>query len=154
MSSWGYAQISEVDANAANFTKAEALPTTMGTYGKGNSLVESHCFLLGSSLTDEQKEAVDLFVQYCTTTDTMQDYLNNIGLAFPVHKNMEDCQISPILEDAKAGVGNVVTQPMIPSLSSVQIELATMVLNYVSNGMSEEDAINNYISQAEYYINQ
>ena len=67
---------------------------------------------------------------------------------------MEDCQISPILEDAKAGVGNVVTQPMIPSLSSVQIELATMVLNYVSNGMSEEDAINNYISQAEYYINQ
>ena len=33
-SSWGYAQISEVDANAANFTKAEALPTTMGTYGK------------------------------------------------------------------------------------------------------------------------
>lgn len=48
----------------------------------------------------------------------------------------------------------MVTQPMIPSLSSVQIELATMVLNYVSNGMSEEDAINNYISQAEYYINQ
>ena len=153
-SSWGYAQIGEVDTNAANFTRAEALPTTMGTNGKGNSLVESHCFLLGSSLTDEQKEAIDLFVQYCTSTDTMQEYLNNIGLAFPAHKNMEDCQISPILADAQEGVSHVVKQPMIASLSSVQVELATMVLNYVSNGMSEEDAINNYISQAEYYINQ
>ena len=37
-SSWGYAQIGEVDANAANFTVTEALPTTMGTNGKGNSL--------------------------------------------------------------------------------------------------------------------
>lgn len=147
-------QIGEVDTNAANFTRAEALPTTMGTNGKGNSLVESHCFLLGSSLTDEQKEAIDLFVQYCTSTDTMQEYLNNIGLAFPAHKNMEDCQISPILADAQEGVSHVVKQPMIASLSSVQVELATMVLNYVSNGMSEEDAINNYISQAEYYINQ
>lgn len=84
----------------------------------------------------------------------MQEYLNNIGLAFPAHKNMEDCQISPILADAQEGVSHVVKQPMIASLSSVQVELATMVLNYVSNGMSEEDAINNYISRAEYYINQ
>ena len=58
---------------------------------------------------------------------------------------MEDCQISPILADAQEGVSHVVKQPMIASLSSVQVELATM---------SEEDAINNYISQAEYYINQ
>ncbi len=153
-SSWGYAQIGEVDANAANFTATEALPTTMGTNGKGNSLVEAHCFLLGSTLTDAQKTAVDKFIQYCTQTDTMQDYLNNIGVAFPAHEQMADCELSPILDGAKKGVDHVVTQTMIPSLSSIQIELATMVLNYTVNGMSEEDAINNYIQQAEYYINQ
>ncbi len=153
-SSWGYAQIGEVDANAANFTVTEALPTTMGTNGKGNSLVEAHCFLLGSTLTDAQKTAVDKFIQYCTQTDTMQDYLNNIGIAFPAHEQMADCELSPILDGAKKGVDHVVTQTMIPSLSSIQIELATMVLNYTVNGMSEEDAVNNYIQQAEYYINQ
>mgnify|MGYP004456805847 FL=1 len=153
-SSWGYAQIGEVDANAANFTATEALPTTMGTNGKGNSLVEAHCFLLGSTLTDAQKTAVDKFIQYCTQTDTMQDYLNNIGVAFPAHEQMADCELSPILDGAKEGVDHVVTQTMIPSLSSIQIELATMVLNYTVNGMSEEDAVNNYIQQAEYYINQ
>ena len=153
-SSWGYAQIGEVDANAANFTATEALPTIMGTNGKGNSLVEAHCFLLGSTLTDAQKTAVDKFIQYCTQTDTMQDYLNNIGVAFPAHEQMADCELSPILDGAKEGVDHVVTQTMIPSLSSIQIELATMVLNYTVNGMSEEDAVNNYIQQAEYYINQ
>ena len=38
-SSWGYAQIGEVDANAANFTVTAPLPTTMGTNGKGNFLL-------------------------------------------------------------------------------------------------------------------
>lgn len=153
-SAWGYAQIGEVDANAADFTATEALPTTMGTNGKGNSLVESHCFLFGSSLTEEQKAAVDLFIQYCTSTDTMQEYLANIGTAFPAHENMSDCELAPILEGAEKGVSHVVTQPMTASLSSVQIELATMVLNYTTNGMSKEDAISNYIEQANYYINQ
>ncbi len=153
-SAWGYAQIGEVDANAANFTVTEALPTTMGTNGKGNSLVESHCFLVGSALSDEQKAAVDKFIQYCTSTETMEEYLNNIGTAFPAHENMADCQLSPILSGANEGVNNVETQTMIPSLSSVQTELATMVLNYTVNGMSEEEAVNSYIEQAEYYINQ
>lgn len=153
-SAWGYAQIGEVDAGAADFTATAALPTTMGTYGNGDSLVESHCFLFGSSLTEGQKEAVDLFIQYCTSTDTMESYLTNIGTAFPAHKNMSDCKIAAILDGASKGVSHVVTQPMTASLSSVQIELATMVLNYVANDMSKEDAINNYIQQANYYINQ
>lgn len=153
-SSWGYAQIGEVDAAAKDFTVSAPLPTTMGTNGKGESLVESHCFLLGSGLTDKQKEAVDLFVQYCTSTDTMEEYLNNIGLAFPAHENMADCTLSPILAGAAEGVDNVVKQPLIQSTSSVQVELATMVLSHVLNGVSAEDAIKNYTEQAQYYINQ
>lgn len=153
-SSWGYAQIGEVDANAANFTATAALPVKMGTNGKGNSLVESHCFLFGSDLSDAQKAAVDKFIQYCTSSETMEEYLNNIGLAFPGHENMADCQLSPILTGAADGVNRVVTQTMIPALSSVQTELATMVLNYTINGMSKEDTISNYVEQAEYYINQ
>ena len=152
--SWGYAQISEVSDSTSDFTVTASLPGTMGTNGKGESLVESHCFMIGSSLSDAQKEAVDLFIQYCTSTGTMEDYLNNTGLAYVAHENMEDCQISPILDGASAGKDNVVTQPLISAATSVQTEMASMVLNYVSNGVSPEDAINSYITEAEYYINQ
>lgn len=152
--SWGYAQIAEVTDNTSDFTVTASLPTTMGTNGTGESLVESHCFMIGSGLSDAQKEAVDLFIQYCTSTDTMEEYLNNIGLAYVAHENMEDCQISPILDGASAGKDNVVTQPLISAATSVQTELASMVLNYVNNGASPEDVINSYITEAEYYINQ
>lgn len=153
-SSWGYAQIGEVDANAKNFTVTAPLPTAMGTNGKGSSLVESHCFLVGAQLTDAQKEAVNLFIQYCTKNETMEGYLNNIGLAFVAHKGMESCPISPILEGASKGVDNVVRQTQIGPIISVQTELASMVLNYTINGMSADDAIAEYVKQAEYYINQ
>jgi len=153
-SSWGYAQIGEVDANAKNFTVTAPLPTTMGTNGKGSSLVESHCFLIGSNLSDGQKEAVDLFIQHCTRNETMEGYLNNIGLAFVANKRMESCPVSPILEGAAKGVDNVVRQPQIAPIISVQTELASMVLNYAVNGMSADDAIAEYVKQAEYYINQ
>lgn len=153
-SSWGYAQIGEVDANAKNFTVTAPLPTTMGTNGKGASLVESHCFLIGSNLSDGQKEAVDLFIQHCTKNETMEGYLNNIGLAFVANKRMESCPVSPILEGAAKGVDNVVRQPQIAPIISVQTELASMVLNYAVNGMSADDAIAEYVKQAEYYINQ
>lgn len=153
-SSWGYAQIGEVDANAKNFTVTAPLPTKMGTNGKGSSLVESHCFLIGSALSDGQKEAVDLFLQYCTKNETMEGYLNNIGLAFVANKRMASCPISPILEGASKGVDNVVRQTQIGPVISVQTELASMVLNYTINGVSADDAIAEYVKQAEYYINQ
>ena len=153
-SSWGYAQIGEVDANAANFTVTAPLPTVMGTNGKGNSLVESHCFLIGDGLDDGQKEAVSLFIQYCTNTENLEYYLNNIGLAFVAHAGMADCPISPILEGAAKGVSHVQRQTQIGPMVSVQKQLATMVLDYAVNGASLEDAVNGYISQAEYYIDQ
>ncbi|MBR1586224.1 MAG: extracellular solute-binding protein [Clostridia bacterium] len=153
-SSWGYAQIGEVDANAANFTVTAPLPTAMGTYGQGNSLVESHCFLIGDGLSDEQKEAVSLFIQYCTNTENLQGYLNNIGLAFIAHEGMADCQISPILAGAAQGVSHVQRQTQIGPMVSVQKQLATLVLDYTVNGASLEDAVNSYITEAEYFIDQ
>ncbi len=153
-SSWGYAQIGEVDANAANFTVTAPLPTTMGTNGKGNSLVESHCFLIGDGLSDGQKEAISLFIQHCTSTEALEGYLNNIGLAFVAHEALKDCKISPILEGAAKGVSHVQKQTQIGPMVSVQKQLATMVLDYAVNGASLEDAVNSYITEAEYYIDQ
>ncbi len=154
-SSWGYAQITEVDpTRTGEFTSTMPLPTTLGTNGSGDSLVESHCFLFGAVMSDAQKAATDKFVQYCTSSDVMEGYLNDIGLAFVAHENMADCAVSPILEGAIEGESNVVGQTQIPAIASVQTELATMVLNYAINGMSADDAINNYIDQANYYINQ
>ena len=143
-SSWGYAQIGEVDANAANFTVTAPLPTVMGTNGQGNSLVESHCFLIGDGLSDGQKEAISLFIQSCTNTEALEGYLNNIGLAFVAHEGMADCPISPILAGAATGVSNVQRQTQIGAMVSVQKQLATMVLDYAVNGASLEDAVNSY----------
>ena len=117
-------------------------------------MVESHCFLIGSGLTDGQKEAINLFVQHCTNTETLEGYLNNIGLAFVAHEGMADCKISPILEGAAAGVANVQQQTQIGPMVSVQKQLATMVLDYTVNGASFEDALASYIAEAEYYIEQ
>ncbi len=153
-SSWGYAQIGEVDGNAANFTVTAPLPTVMGTYGQGNSLVESHCFLIGDGLDEGQKEAISLFLQYCTCTENLEYYLNNIGLAFVAHEGMADCPVSPILAGAAQGVSHVQRQTQIGPMVSVQKQLATMVLDYAVNGASLEDAVNSYITEAEYYIDQ
>lgn len=153
-SSWGYAQISSQDENAADFTVSATMPTTMGTNGTGGTIVESNCFLLGSGLSGDSAEAVDLFIQYCTQADTMQEYMTEIGLAFPAHEDTASIELSPILEGAAEGIDNVIYQPLISSTSSVQVELATMVLNYVVNGMSADEAIDSYITEAEYYINQ
>ena len=153
-SSWGYAQIGEVDPAAKDFTVTASLPTTMGTYGNGATLVESHCFLLGADLSDAQKVAVDKFLQYCTDASTMEYYLNNIGLAFVAHNNTASASVSPILAGAAQGVENVVPQVQAPSMTSVQKQLATLVLDYVVNGVDMETAIANYIQQATYYIEQ
>ena len=151
--SWGYAQIDKDNAAAKDFTVSAPLPA-MGTNGEGKSLIESNCFLLGADMDDAKKEAVDLFLQYVTTNDVTGYYINNIGLAFPVHQNMADCEISPILKGAEKGIKNVTSQTALPSIISVQTQLASSVLNHAVNGMSIEDTIDDYIEQAEYYINQ
>ena len=70
------------------------------------------------------------------------------------HEGLSDCRISPILEGAAKGVSHVRKQTQIGPMVSVQKQLATMVLDYTVNGASMEDAVNSYISQAEYYIDQ
>lgn len=152
--SWGYAQIGEVDANAINFTVTAPLPTKLGTYGKGNSLLSSHCFLLGSQLSAEQKNAVDLFMQYCSSPEVMEYYLDNVGLAFVAHENLAECQVSSVLSGAASSIQNVVYQSMPSAIVSVQTQLATMALNHTVNGMSAEEAIADYVVQANYYLNQ
>ena len=152
--SWGYAQIDKDNTEAKNFTVSAPLPASMGTNGKGQSLVEANCFLLGAEMDEARKEAVDLFLQYITTNEITGYYINNIGLALPAHQNMADCEISPILEGAGKGIKNVTSQTALPSIISVQTQLASSVLNHAVNGMSIEDTIDDYIAQAEYYINQ
>ncbi|MCD7806325.1 MAG: extracellular solute-binding protein [Lachnospiraceae bacterium] len=151
---WGYAQIGEVDANAMDFTVSAPLPTTMGTYGTGASNISIQNIMVGSGLSENQLEAVNLFIQYVTSTESLEQYINEVNPAFIAHEGMEDCELPSILDGAATGADNVVSYVPIASLTSVQTQLATMVLNYTVNGMSLEDAISDYVTQAEYYINQ
>lgn len=152
--SWGYAQIGEVDANADAFTVTAPIPTTMGTYGTGASTIQIQNLLIGNNLSDGQREAVNLFIQYVTSNEALEEYMNTVNLAFPLHAGMADCQISPILEGALPGIENIVSYVPIGAMISVETELATAVLNYTVNGMSLEDTLASYIAEANYYINQ
>ena len=152
--SWGYAQIGEVDAGAINFTVSAPLPTTLGTYGTGASTISIQNLLVGDGMTEDQVEAANLFIQYCTSTQALEEYMNTTNPAFIVHAGMEDCTVPSMLEGASKGVTNVVSYISIPALTSVETQLATTVLNYTVNGMSLDEAIADYIDQANYYIYQ
>lgn len=151
---WGYAQIGAVDANAMDFTVSAPLPTAMGTNGTGASNISIQNIMVGSGMSQGQVEAANLFIQYVTSTESLEKYMNEVNPAFIAHDGMNDCSLPSILDGAAKGAGNVIPYTPIDALVSVQTQLATMILNYTVNGMSLEDAIADYITQAEYYINQ
>lgn len=148
---WGYGNVVAANADAYKFTVSAPLPTTMGTYGKGKSIVESRCFLYGADLSPAKQKALDELTQYLTDYEVIKPYITDISLAYTAHKNSEG-EGSPMLEGAKAGLQNVTPQNNIYQIMPVQTKLATMVLNHVKNGMTTEEAIAQYIKDANYLI--
>lgn len=150
---WGYAQISGVAGeNGKTFTSSASLPTQLGTYGEGKTILSAHVFLFGANLSDSKKEAVDKFTQYITDAAQMEGYLNDIGVAFPAHKATESVKLPSMLDGAKKGMNNLTTQPTPVGVASAQTKLATMLLNYCQGGMSRDEAVAQFVKDADFIL--
>lgn len=151
---WGYAQISGVAGEEGKaFTVSATLPTKLGTYGEGKTILSAHVFLYGANLTDAKKDAIDKFTQYVTDAKQLEGYLNDIGVAFPAHEITESVTLPSMLDGAKEGMNNLTTQPNPVGVASAQTKLATMLLNYCVNGMSRSDSISQFVKDAEFILN-
>ncbi len=151
--SWGYAQIGgAAGPKGKEFTVSAPLPTKMGTNGEGKTMISVHTLLIGADLSASQKAAVDKFVQFVTAGTQLEDYLNDIGPAFPANKATESAKLPTLLEGAIKGKGNLTTQPAVTGITNVQTKLATMMLNYSVNNMSADAVVDQYITDAKYYL--
>lgn len=151
--SWGYAQVGAVAGQAGKeFTVSAPLPTTLGTNGEGKTMISVITLLIGSNLNADQKAAVNKFIQYVTDGAQLEDYFNDIGPAFPAHKATESAKLPNLLQGAVKGKANLTTQPSVTGITNVQKALATLCLNYSVNGMSADEAIAKYITDAKYYL--
>ena len=84
--SWGFNGVSSINPDAKNFT-ASAAPLKGGN-GSGESLMSAHCFVLVDN-GEAHNKAVDAFVQYVISADTLSDYLANVTPAYPATYSME-----------------------------------------------------------------
>lgn len=151
--SWGYAQVGATAGPAGKeFTVSAPIPTTMGTNGQGKTMISVITLLIGSNLNKDQKAVVDKFIQYVTAGAQLEDYLNDIGPAFPANKATESAKLPNLLEGALKGKSNLTTQPSVTGITNVQKAIATMLLNYSVNNMSADAAVAKFVEDATYYL--
>lgn len=124
--SWGFNGIKSINPNAGQFT-ASAEPLAGGS-GKGESILQSHCFILVDNGTP-RKEALAKFVEYVITEEVLGDYLANLTPAYPAKyamADMESVATSGVLKGASGAAGRVKAQTFIPKLSEVYLEMCSL----------------------------
>ncbi len=139
--SWGFNGVSSINPDAKNFT-ASAAPLKGGN-GNGESLMSAHCFVLVDN-GEAHNKAVDAFVQYVISADTLSDYLSNVTPAYPATYSMEGMDgvaNNPILKGAASSVANVKHQVTVPALNDLNLELTTLAQAVTVSGKSVDQAI-------------
>ncbi len=139
--SWGFNGVSSINPDAKNFT-ASAAPLKGGN-GSGESLMSAHCFVLVDN-GEAHNKAVDAFVQYVISADTLSDYLANVTPAYPATYSMEGMEgvaNNPILKGAANSVANVKHQVTVPALNDLNLELTTLAQAVTVSNKSVDQAI-------------
>lgn len=139
--SWGFNGVSSINSDAKNFT-ASAAPLKGGN-GDGESLMSAHCFVLVDN-GEAHNKAVDAFVQYVISADTLSDYLANVTPAYPATYSMEGMPgvaDNPILKGAANSVSKVKHQVTVPALNDLNLELTTLAQAVTVSDKSIDQAI-------------
>ena len=147
--SWGFNGIQSINPDARNFA-ASAAPLTGGN-GSGQSLLQSHCFILVDN-GDARKDALSKFVQYVISADVLGDYLANLTPAYPAIKSMEGMEAidnNPVLKGAAASASNVKAQPFIPQLKDINLELCTLAQAVTVGDEDVASAISDFKKRAQ-----
>lgn len=137
--SWGFNGVKSINPDAVNFT-ASAAPLAGGK-GTGQSLLQSHCFVL---VDNGKKNAVDKFVEYVISADQLNGYLENLTPAYPAKKSMagmEGVVNNGVLKGAAASASNVKRETFIPALNDLNLELCTLAQAVTVSGKPVDEAI-------------
>jgi multiple sugar transport system substrate-binding protein len=124
--SWGFNGVQSINADAVNFTASA--PPLAGGKGTGNSLLQSHCFILMDNGA-AKREAVRLLVEYVITEKALGDYMTKITPAYPAKRSMSGMAAiasSNVLKGAAGSIEKAMSVPFIPALGDLNLELCTL----------------------------
>ena len=105
--------------------------------------MSAHCFVLVDN-GEAHNKAVDAFVQYVISADTLSDYLANVTPAYPATYSMEGMPgvaDNPILKGAANSVSKVKHQVTVPALNDLNLELTTLAQAVTVSDKSIDQAI-------------
>ncbi len=139
--SWGFNGINSINENANNFI-ASAAPLKTAT-SKGESLLQAHSLILVNN-GEASAKALDTFVQYLISNETLENYLQNVTPAYPATTTMESLKLNPALDGAKGSEANVKSQVQIPEISNLHLELASLAQSVTVNNMDVDQAIEQF----------
>jgi multiple sugar transport system substrate-binding protein len=152
--SWGFNGIRSINPDAVNFT-ASAEPLSGGE-GTGESLLQSHCFILVDNGA-ERKAAVGKFVEYVITEKVLGDYLKDLTPAYPAKKSMatmESVVNNGILKGASPAAGKVKAQVFIPKISDLNLELCSLAQAVTVGKEDIGTAIDKFVKSASSKLDQ
>lgn len=144
--SWGFNGVKSINPDAVNFT-ASAAPLAGGS-GNGQSLLQSHCFVL---VDNGHNDAVSRFVEYVINEKQLDDYLANLTPAYPAKKsmaNMKGVADNGVLKGAAASASNVKQETFIPALNDLNLELCTLAQAVTVSDKPVDEAIADFKKSA------
>jgi multiple sugar transport system substrate-binding protein len=146
--SWGFNGVQSINPDAAAFT-ASAPPLAGGT-GKGDSILQSHCFILMDN-GEAKREAVRLLVEYIISEKVLADYMANLTPAYPAKKSMSGMAAitsSNVLKGAAGSIEKAMPVPFVPAMNDLNLELCTLAQAVTVGGVEPNAAITRFKSTA------
>ncbi len=139
--SWGLNGVQSINPDAKNFM-ASAAPLR-GGLGNGQSLLQAHCFILVDN-GEARRNALSEFIQYIISEPVLADYLADITPAFPVKRSMSNIEPNPILAGVGNAAQNIRSQPFLPQLSDLNLELCYLAQAVTLGDQDVSVAIKNF----------
>ena len=139
--SWGFNGVLSINPNAAAFT-ASAPPLSGGS-GRGDSVLQSHCFILMDN-SAAKRDAIRLLVEYVITEDVLKDYMATITPAYPARKSMSSMATitqNKVLKGAAGSLDKAMAVPNIQGLNNLNLELCTLAQAVTVGGVDVNAAI-------------
>ncbi|MDR1862584.1 MAG: extracellular solute-binding protein [Treponema sp.] len=139
--SWGFNGVQSINPASAAFTASA--PPLSGGDGKGDSILQSHCFILVDN-GPARREALRQLVEYVITEEVLGNYMSNITPAYPAKKSMSAMTAitqSNVLKGAAGSINNARAVPFIPAIGDLNLELCTLAQAVTVGGTDLNAAI-------------
>jgi multiple sugar transport system substrate-binding protein len=139
--SWGFNGVQSINPNAVSFTASA--PPLSGGGGKGDSILQSHCFILMDN-GPARREALRQLVEYIITEEVLGDYISRITPAYPAKKSMSGMTAitqNNVLKGAAGSISRAMPVPFIPAQGDLNLELCTLAQAVTVGGVDLNAAV-------------